>query len=69
MITTDKERYQMSVDYARTMLMMARIIKERYGVEDSSFKSYVRRSREAYENAKFYYDRMNEETVQIYLAA
>lgn len=46
MIVTDLDRYEMCMAHARTCLMMARLLKDKYGTEDIGFIGYVKRGKE-----------------------
>ena len=47
MNVTDLDRYEMCMANARTCLMMARALKDRYGTDDASFRDYLRRGKES----------------------
>lgn len=60
----EKERYENCVNYANTMMMMANILKERYGEENESYISHVKKGIESCKLAiqiekKYYEDYTN----------
>lgn len=70
MYATDYDRYEMCMRYARTMMMMAKIIKEKYGKEDDGFKSYVKQGMESCRMAQHYLKEWDQDATQIlYLVA
>ena len=65
MIITDFDRYEMCVRYARTMMMMALIMEEKYGSVDSGFQTYVRHGIESCKMAIYYRDLWKDDNTDI----
>lgn len=66
----DLERYEFCMRYARTMMMMAKILKEKYGKDDTGFQMYVRQGIESCKLAqKFKQDWEDDNTIVFKLVA
>lgn len=54
MNVTDWDRYDICMRYARTMMMMAKLMAEKYGLEDCTTQSYVKHGIESCRLAIYY---------------
>jgi hypothetical protein len=65
MEVTDYQRYEICMSYARTMMIMAHITKQRYGNNSEVFISYVKQGIESSHLAIFYKRKWDEDITDV----
>lgn len=69
MNVTDYDRYEMCMSYARTMMMMALILKAKYGLEDDGVKPYIKQGIESCKMAIDCKNKWDEDSTDVFQTA